>query len=535
MTTAATRGPRVGVGNLPILVKIIIVALVAALGGGAAAVVGLTKLSATAAATERLYRENLLPATQLGDIETDVIKARMALMNLVVAGTDEARGNAKKSMTDASSAIDGLTKEYATYAADRSALEEMTGTWKEYVAYRDATLVPLAEQGKLPEFMAARAKGADPIIATLMAALDTATKAEAAQAKARVEQAQSAYRSSLILVIVILVVGIVTAMVAAWLIARQIRGALVRTAAVAQALARNDLTVRSGVGTRDEIGRMAGDLDGAVTALQDVVRSVTATADAVAASSEELSATTSQIASAAADSSEKASQMAAASSEVTASVANVAGAAEQMSASIREIADNASQAAMTASSAATEAESIQGTVRSLGESSQEIGKVIALINAIAEQTNLLALNATIEAARAGEAGKGFAVVAGEVKELAQQTASATSDISARVEAIQTETQRAVTAIDQITGTVATISSLQTTIAGAVEEQTATTAEISRSVQEAAGGSERVSSDVQAVSEAADSTRTGVGEAQQATNELARMAAQLRELTGQFHV
>ena len=117
-----------------------------------------------------------------------------------------------------------------------------------------------------------------------------------------------------------------------------------------------------------------------------------------------------------------------------------------------------------------------------------------MITSIAEQTNLLALNATIEAARAGEAGKGFAVVATEVKDLAQETARATEDISRRVEAIQADTSGAVAAIEEITSVIARISDFQTTIASAVEEQTATTAEMSRSVTEAATGTGEIAAE-----------------------------------------
>jgi methyl-accepting chemotaxis protein len=169
----------------------------------------------------------------------------------------------------------------------------------------------------------------------------------------------------------------------------------------------------------------------------------------------------------------------------------------------------------------------------LGASSAEIGNVIKTITAIAEQTNLLALNATIEAARAGELGKGFAVVASEVKDLAQETARATEDISKRVEAIQADTGGAVTAIEQISHVIAQISDFQTTIASAVEEQTATTAEMNRSVAEAATGSNEIAQNITGVAEAARLTSEGVTQTQQATTELARMSADLTALVGNF--
>ncbi|WP_425283689.1 methyl-accepting chemotaxis protein [Geodermatophilus dictyosporus] len=105
----------------------------------------------------------------------------------------------------------------------------------------------------------------------------------------------------------------------------------------------------------------------------------------------------------------------------------------------------------------------------------------------------------MEAARAGEAGKGFAVVATEVKDLAQETAKATEDITRRIQAIQGDTDRAVAAIARIDEVVSQISDYQTTIASAVEEQTATTSEMSRGVTEAAQGTGSIADAVVTVS------------------------------------
>jgi len=330
-----------------------------------------------------------------------------------------------------------------------------------------------------------------------------------------------------------LLLGLVAAGLLSSFVARSITGPLRRTVTVLDSVSRGELDHRLEIDTRDEVGQMATALNGTLETIGTAFRQIDGSAQALAAASEELSAVAGQMSGSAQESATQATLVSAAAEQVSRNVQTVATGTEEMSASIREIAQNASSAAQVASQAVGVAQTTNETVAKLGASSSEVGNVIKVINSIAEQTNLLALNATIEAARAGEAGRGFAVVANEVKELAQETSKATEDISRRIEAIQTDTDAAVAAIGEIAEIIGQINDTQNTIASAVEEQTATTNEMSRNVSEAAAGSNDIAQNISGAARSADDTTAAAGSTSQAAEELARMAAEMRVLVGQF--
>ncbi|MEO1106075.1 MAG: methyl-accepting chemotaxis protein, partial [Pseudomonadota bacterium] len=221
-----------------------------------------------------------------------------------------------------------------------------------------------------------------------------------------------------------------------------------------------------------------------------------------------------------------------AADETSNNVQAVASAAEELSASAQEIGEQVADGRTINSDALQKAKDAAQLVEGLSSSAKTIGEVIVLIEDIANQTNLLALNATIEAARAGDAGKGFAVVAMEVKSLAEQTASATHDISEQIAAVQDNTARVVGAIGELRESFERANTLSSSVASAIEQQGAATGAIAESVQQAAVSTHDVSTTIVDVTKAANDTGASAARIVAAADALAREADTLRErMTG----
>ncbi|MEU4222297.1 methyl-accepting chemotaxis protein, partial [Actinoplanes sp. NPDC026623] len=415
------------------LIGVVAMALVA-VGLGLLGLYRLSEMSDELAKMKAAHVDSLQQAVELRGGVADMFRGMLVVS---LGGTDPAkRKQGREDVAAADQRIDAALAAYAGIAADSPArlrsLAAFTEAMKNYRALRDTALSPRAPApgGAQPAPVGDRLDAIEDemnaAVAELQAIEDTESDALAATAKETFENARTR-------MIATLVIGVLLAGGLALFLIRLTRQQLTTVQAALGAVADNDLTVPADVRARDELGRMAVAVNRAREGLRTTIAALARGTEDLGANTQQLGGVTARIGESAREAAAQAGLVAAAAGDVSASVQSVAAGSDEMGASIREIAQNANHAVQVASSAVDVAQITNETIAKLGTSSAEIGDVVKAITGIAGQTNLLALNATIEAARAGEAGKGFAVVAGEVKDLAQETARATEDISRRVE------------------------------------------------------------------------------------------------------
>ncbi|MDI6104347.1 methyl-accepting chemotaxis protein [Actinoplanes sp. NEAU-A12] len=534
---AGTATVRRRLSNVRIGPKITVVVLLVAVLGGAVGLFALAQMARLADATDGVFARTV-QTQAVADLRSAFNRARINSLDYVFAADDAGRAEERDqfdgSVQEVRASMTGY-RSLSLTAAETAQLDEFTTAWDSYEQVITEKIFPAAATGRIPQLRDIRSAEVAPLVATMRDAMTAMSQATVSEAKAANSDADDTYSTGRAVVLAAIVAVLILGVAVAVLFSRSITGPLSQCVQVLRRIGDGDLTARTGLGGTDEVGVLATTLNQTAHQVAGTVREVRDDAGELATTSQRLSDIAGQLTDSAQTTAQQASSVSAAAEVISDNVQTVAAGTEQMSASIREIASSAGDAAQVAGAATTAAQRTTATMARLGQASSEINEVIKAITSIAEQTNLLALNATIEAARAGEAGKGFAVVASEVKDLAQETARATEDISRRINAIQADTDAAVTAIADIGEVISRINDYATTIAAAVEQQTATTGEMGRNVSQAAHGSGRIAADINSVAATANSTTASADEARHAAAELAGMAQRLGAAVSNYRV
>ena len=418
-----------------------------------------------------IYEDRTIPLKQIGAIDALMLRNRILVMEMLrePARLPELDAQLQANIGEVTSTWKAYMATYLTPEEKRLA-EAFTEVRTAYVrqgllATRDALKAGEAERAQQLYREQITSRGAQ-----AKEAIDRLIKLQvevAAQAYAEAERTRDrvwAWSAALSIAAALL------ALAAAWATTRSITAPMQEAVGLAQAVASGDLRAQARAQGRDEAAALILALNQMNSSLAGIVAQVRDSSESIATGSRE-------IATGSMDLSQRTEEQASNLQQTAASM-------EQLSSTVKNNADSAAQAnelARQAAAAAGEGGSVVaqvvGTMQGIAAASQRMADIIATIDGIAFQTNILALNAAVEAARAGEQGRGFAVVAGEVRALAQRSATAAREIkgliqdsTAKVESGSRLVGDAGTAMQGIVQQVRQVSQLVGEIANASHEQ-----------------------------------------------------------------
>jgi methyl-accepting chemotaxis protein len=468
---------------------------------------------------------------------------------------------AKASLEQFEQAVEELRKLYASQTADKSRDEFKTKVGEFSEALR--TSIVLLEKGTDDDYVASR-KNSDEKIVPNLEIIDklivNATNTEIESSKTESKRQLENVSNTVTVTIFSLFLGVTLSLSLGIVIAKTIIDPLLNLRKAADFAKAGDLSLRLDMRVEDEIGDVARAFDALSTRLSRISDEATAIAngdltipitiasdrDTLGNSFENmrtaLIALVYQVQSSVNDIAERSDRVTAASANLSKGATETASSLEQVTSSMTEIngqtksnasdATEADQLVRTVSTSASEGrkkiETTLAAMTAISHSSQEIEKIIKVIDEIAFQTNLLALNAAVEAARAGRHGKGFAVVADEVRNLASRSAKAAKETEALIASARTKSTQGLKLAQETAKSFEEIARGVDSVAGLVTG-------ISRASGQQAGGIQQISTGLSLIDRVTQENAGTADQTAQAANDLLNLAHTLQDLLGRFRV
>jgi len=451
--------------NMKVSAKLMTGYLVMAVIVAVVGVTGLKSIRATNDNLEALYKENMIPLAQAGNVLEAIGDARETQLKIAVSIGDPAK-NAElreKFERDMATIEKNLSEFQAGHLteAEKRLIEDVRDTLRAFRSAHDQMIALLDNGAKSPSER--QTDSLSFLMESKMANIDAAVEANsssfrqilAESGKQRMAESLNQYEAQRFRSIAVILVAAAFAILVGFLLARHIKVPLAKVATAMDQISRGELgQCDLNIDRKDELGQMAASF----AQMSDYIKDVAATAETISQGDlrvavtprsakdvlnnaiqhmvEKLRETVGEIQSASNSLASGAGQVSATSqslsqgtSEQAASVEETTSSLEQMNASITQNADFSKKMEQMAVKGAADVDESGKAVTETVAAMKAIAQRISIIEEIAYQTNLLALNAAIEAARAGEHGKGFAVVAAEVRKLAERSQKAANEIS----------------------------------------------------------------------------------------------------------
>jgi methyl-accepting chemotaxis protein len=482
-------------------------------------------------------------------METAIERQTTGVRGFLLAGKEDLLKHDQEGQQEFKQSADQLEKLLVTDEG-KKVFAEMSRSFGEWRGFANREIeLRRAGKNKEAEAMAFSAETTQlrNNLRTSVAELQESTAKVLAEANAQGDSIESSTRT---MILAFAICGSMLGILIAFFIVRSITGGMARMVALIQHIAGNNLAVDDmQVVSEDEIGKAGIALNKMKNSLREMIQSIASTAEHVASASEEISSSATQQAQGSETQKDQTSQVATAMQEMSSTVLQVSDNSNKAAEAARKAADTAKHGGSIVEETLTKmrriAESVGGTAKKmeeLGKSSDQIGRIIGVIDDIADQTNLLALNAAIEAARAGEQGRGFAVVADEVRKLAERTTTATKEIAQMIKNIQDETKVAVTAMEAgtkqveegVTSTATAGDSLRQIIDMSNQVGEMIT-HIATAATEQSSATEQVNNNMDQIAQLVKESAVGAQQSAKACQDLSGLALDLQKMVGSFQL